>query len=118
MLEYLHNQGMLNCDIKPSNIGYGIFQNGKPIKDNKIILLDYGFSMKYIYEQYKKDEKGNSCQIGKFHYLVNNFPKIVGTYSFMSDDILAGRGPRRKSELEILLYVHISLEIDKNRYIE
>ena len=108
-IESLHNQGILHCDIKPSNIGYGLYENGKIIKDNEIILLDFGYSMKYIYEQYQNDEKGNPCEIGKFHYLPNKFTKNAGTFLFMSDDILDGKDPSRKSELENIMYVLIYL---------
>ena len=51
--------------------------------------------MNYIFYQYQNDEKRNNCYIGKFHYLTNNDSKIIGAYSFMSDDILEGKGVSR-----------------------
>ena len=109
LLESLHNKGILHCDLKPSNIGFGSFLNGKFINDNQIILLDYSYSTKYIFEKTQIDEKGNPVEIGKFHYLPNKFTKLSGTYSFMSDEILNGKCPSRKSELENFLYVLIYL---------
>ena len=109
ILQKLHETGILNCDLKPSNIGYGIFDNGKIIKEEQLFLLDFGYSIKYIYHQFEKDEKGNICEIGKYHYLENNNNKIIGTYSFMSQDILDGKLPSRKTELENWFFVLIYL---------
>ena len=57
ILEALHNKGILHNGIKPSNIEYGLFTKGKLINDNKIVLLDYWSSIKYIYGQYTEDEQ-------------------------------------------------------------
>lgn len=79
------------------------------IKEEQIFLLDFGYSIKYIYHQFEKDEKGNLYQIGKYHYFENNNNKIIGTYSFMSHYILDGKLPRRKSEIENWFFVLIYL---------
>ena len=52
MLEKFHDEGYIHCDLKPDNIMIGDY-----IKDpklmNKIYLIDFGISQKYV------DNQGN-----------------------------------------------------------
>lgn len=99
----------MHCDIKPSNIGYGEFKNGKFIFNNQIFLLDYSHSTRFIYKQIKNDNKGHVYEISRLHYLGKKTNKCKRTYNFMSLDILEGLAASRKSELENLIYVLIYL---------
>lgn len=109
IIRKLHSVGILHNDLKPSNIGYGLFEDKKIIKDNKIILLDYGYCNRYIYNRFMEDDKGNIVTIGKIHCSSKKTFHFLGTYSFMSEEILKGNPPSRKSELENLIYVLIYL---------
>lgn len=47
LLERLHKQGYIHCDIKPDNIMIGDFEKDRKLKD-KVYLIDFGISQKYV----------------------------------------------------------------------
>ncbi|AUI80715.1 serine/threonine protein kinase [White-tailed deer poxvirus] len=89
-LKYLHNNGYTHSDIKSSNIAIGLHDK------NKIYLLDYGLSYRYMingkHVEYKRDPK-------KMHN---------GTIEFTSVDMHRGACPSRRGDLEILGYCMIT----------
>jgi len=88
ILEYIHEQGYLYRDVKPENIMVGY--------DNKIYLIDYGVTAKFIHEGYHVSNG----------YSLN----FVGTPRYASVRTHQRRIQSRRDDLEslgyVLLYLH------------
>lgn len=41
-MELIHKHGLIHTDLKPENLTIGLY-------DNKLYLIDFGLSRKYIY---------------------------------------------------------------------
>lgn len=89
-LEKVHSAGLLHLDLKPDNLGVRS-------KHGKItcFLLDFGLSERYI----------NNGQHWKYS---ESYP-FHGNAVFASSNILIGRKPSRRDDLESLIYVLVYL---------
>ena len=88
-IKNIHNYGYLHRDIKPGNIC--LDENSIPI------LIDFGFSKKYIINKKHNEEK--------------NIQSIIGSYDFISKNIYKLIEPSRRDDIESLLYVYIYMLI-------
>jgi serine/threonine protein kinase len=94
LIKIIHNLGIIHRDIKPQNCMIGK-------KKEKIHLVDFGFSKKYINSNSK-------------HIEFKNNKEKIGTPDFMSDNILNGIEPSRRDDLISLFYVLIFLYLENN----
>tara|TARA_Y100000389_G_scaffold64346_1_gene60401 strand:- start:1109 stop:1891 length:783 start_codon:yes stop_codon:yes gene_type:complete len=91
-LEDIHNHGYIHRDIKPSNICLD--------KMNEPYLIDFGFSKKYITNNKHIEEK--------------KIKSIIGSYSFISNNVNKLIEPTRRDDIESLIYIYIYMLIDKD----
>ena len=108
-LRSLHNLGYLHNDIKPQNICWGIVKNGKISRINEIFLIDYDLCTKYRFFKSKKENEFYKKYKRTIHYDNIQASKIHGNLKFMAKDVLNGKRPCRKTELESFLYLIIYL---------
>ncbi len=86
ILETIHNSGYIHRDIKPGNIC---------LKNNEPFLIDFGISKQYI--------------INKKHILEKSIKGIIGSYNFVSINILNMIEPSRRDDITSLIYIFIFL---------
>ena len=91
-LENIHNHGYIHRDVKPSNICLD--------KMNEPYLIDFGFSKKYITNNKHIEEK--------------KINSIIGSYSFISNNVNNLIEPSRRDDIESLIYIYIYMLIDKD----
>ena len=91
-IKNIHNFGYLHRDIKPSNIC--LDTNYEPI------IIDFGFSKKYITHNNHIKEK--------------NISSIIGSYNFVSKNVYNLIEPSRRDDIESLIYVYIFMLISKD----
>lgn len=89
ILEYIHSNGMIHKDIKPENILIG-HKNNK----NKIYLIDFGLSNKYLIDKIT-------------HIPWKDNKQFSGTYRYSSIRNHNGSEQSRRDDLESLGYVII-----------
>lgn len=108
-LEIIHKSGLLNNDLKLSNLAWGIIKNGKVINNKEIFILDFGLTtrFKFFNEWKKNNNKVNKDDI--IHYDMHDKTSLIGNIKFMSIDVLLGKNPCPKTELESFLYLIIYL---------
>ena len=83
----LHNMSLIHRDIKPSNFLFGI-ENPE-----KIHLIDFGLCKRYIYNDQ--------------HIPIKKISSIIGSYNFVSLNVLNGIEPSRRDDIESCIYVMI-----------
>lgn len=91
-IESIHSYECLHRDIKPSNICLDSL--GEPV------IIDFGFSKKYI--------------VNKEHIKAKKIQSIIGSYSFVSKNVYNLIEPSRRDDIESLIYVYIFMIISKN----
>jgi len=93
-IKVLHEFQLLHRDIKPSNFLFGLEKDS-----NKLYLVDFGFSKRYIYN-------GNHIQEKKI-------TKILGSPNFVSLNIHNHIEPSRRDDLESCIYIMLSMLFGK-----
>lgn len=96
VLEYIHSKGYIYRDLKPENIMIGF--------DNKIYLIDFGASMRYL--------------IGNKHIDDTRESIFVGTITYTSIRAHKGFIQSRRDDLESLIYVLLLLLLKKLPWME
>ena len=85
ILENVHNNFVLHCDIKPSNF---------MMKHGELYLIDFGLSKIYINEENQHYPQKKDCD-------------LVGTPKYMSLFIHGGSSPSRRDDLISSWYVYM-----------
>ena len=93
LLERLHSIGYIHCDIKPDNIMIGDHQQN-PNEINKLYLVDFSFSQKYI------DENGN-------HFPLKTGLPFKGNVIFSSKNVFKQVSLSRRDDIISLMYLLI-----------
>jgi serine/threonine protein kinase len=90
LLRKLHNKDLLHRDIKPCN-----FLFGKDANDNKLYLVDFGFTKRYNYNGTHIEEK--------------RIKNIIGSVNFVSLNVHNLIEPSRRDDLESCIYVILTI---------
>lgn len=93
-IKVLHENQLLHRDIKPSNFLFGLEKD-----INKLYLVDFGFSKRYIYNGTHIQEK--------------KLTKIVGSLNFVSLNIHNYIEPSRRDDLESCIYIMLTMLLGK-----
>ena len=93
-IKVLHENQLLHRDIKPSNFLFGLEKD-----TNKLYLVDFGFSKRYIYNGTHIQEK--------------KLTKIVGSLNFVSLNIHNYIEPSRRDDLESCIYIMLTMLLVK-----
>jgi serine/threonine protein kinase len=93
-VKVLHESQLLHRDIKPSNFLFGLEKD-----TNKLYLVDFGFSKRYIYNGIHIEEK--------------KITKIVGSPNFVSLNIHNHIEPSRRDDLESCIYIMLTMLFGK-----
>lgn len=93
-IKVLHENQLLHRDIKPSNFLFGLEKD-----TNKLYLVDFGFSKRYIYNGTHIQEK--------------KLTKIVGSLNFVSLNIHNYIEPSRRDDLESCIYIMLTMLLGK-----
>ena len=93
-IKVLHENQLLHRDIKPSNFLFGLEKDS-----NKLYLVDFGFSKRYIYNGSHIQEK--------------KLTKIVGSLNFVSLNIHNYIEPSRRDDLESCIYIMLTMLLGK-----
>lgn len=93
IIEKMHNFNVIHRDLKPDNIC---------IKNGKIYLIDFEYSCKYTYKN--------------IHIPNTNIASIIGSYDYVSENILNLNNPSRRDDIESVLYILIFLLLNKNNF--
>ncbi len=91
-LKHIHNLGYVHRDLKPLNIC---------LKKSVPYLIDFGFSKKIIEKQKHISEK--------------NIKSIIGSYSFISNNVKNNIEPSRRDDMESMMYILLFMFVDKNK---
>lgn len=94
ILNHIHNIGFVHRDLKPLNIC---------LKKNMPYLIDFGFSKKII--------------INKKHIAEKNIKSIIGSYSFISNNVNNNIEPSRRDDIESMLYILLFMFVYKEKEI-
>ncbi len=86
ILKNIHNNGYIHRDIKPANIC---------LKNNQPYLIDFGLSKQYI--------------VNKKHIAEKSIRNVIGSYNFVSINILNCIEPSRRDDICSIIYVIIFL---------
>ncbi|EAY15759.1 CK1 family protein kinase [Trichomonas vaginalis G3] len=90
-VEFVHKHNFIHRDIKPDNFAMGVSENS-----NKIYIIDFGLSKKYIDQN---NRHIRNCT-GK---------SLTGTARYASINALEGKEQSRRDDMESLLYVWVYL---------
>tara|TARA_B100000497_G_C7620772_1_gene372933 strand:+ start:89 stop:874 length:786 start_codon:yes stop_codon:yes gene_type:complete len=93
IIEKIHNLNVLHRDLKPDNVC---------IKNGNIYLIDFGYSSKYTYK--------------KTHINNKKILSVIGSYDYISENVLNLNNPSRRDDIESVLYILIFLLLNKNNY--
>ena len=93
-IKVLHENQLLHRDVKPSNFLFGLEKD-----TNKLYLVDFGFSKRYIYNGTHIQEK--------------KLTKIVGSLNFVSLNIHNYIEPSRRDDLESCIYIMLTMLLGK-----
>ena len=93
-IKVLHENQLLHRDVKPSNFLFGLEKD-----INKLYLVDFGFSKRYIYNGTHIQEK--------------KLTKIVGSLNFVSLNIHNYIEPSRRDDLESCIYIMLTMLLGK-----
>ena len=95
IIEKIHNLNVLHRDIKPDNVC---------IKNGNIYLIDFGYSCKYTYK--------------KIHIENKKITSVIGSYDYISENVLNLNNPSRRDDIDSVLYILIFLLLNKKNYIQ
>ena len=93
-IKVLHETQLLHRDVKPSNFLFGFEKD-----INKLYLVDFGFSKRYIYNENHIQER--------------ELTKIVGSPNFVSLNIHNHIEPSRRDDLESCIYIMLTMLFGK-----
>ena len=93
-IKVLHETQLLHRDVKPSNFLFGFEKD-----INKLYLVDFGFSKRYIYNENHIQER--------------ELTKIVGSPNFVSLNIHNHIEPSRRDDLESCIYIMLTMLLGK-----
>lgn len=106
-LKSLHQLNILHNDLKPSNFCWGLFRNNK-IELNKIIfMIDFGLASELEYSQEKKITKNKYKKIKRNKESSPVVKQRRGNLNFMSFEVLCGKLPSKKTEMQSFSYLLI-----------
>ena len=88
----IHNLGYVHRDLKPLNI---CLKNGIPY------IIDFGFTKQII--------------INKKHNVEKNIKSIIGSYSFISNNVKNNIEPSRRDDIESIMYILLFMFVFKNK---
>lgn len=94
-ITHIHTSGIIHRDLKPSNIC--LDSNFKPI------IIDFGLSKKII---------NNNIHIAK-----KNIKNIIGSYNFISINVLNLIEPSRRDDLESIVLIYLYLILNRSQYL-
>ena len=95
-LKNIHDLGIIHRDLKPTNIC--LDKNFVPF------LIDFGLSKSII----TKNK----------HIDIKNIKSVIGSYSFVSINVINLLEPSRRDDIESMLYIYIYMILAENKYIE
>ena len=108
-LKSLHMFNILHNDIKPSNFCWGLFRNNKIEFKNTIFMIDFGLVSELQYSNEKKLEKNNKVKIKGNDECFQLTKNRRGNLCFMSFEVLKGKLPSKKTEMQSFAYFLIFL---------
>ena len=91
-IKKIHEVGYVHRDLKPLNIC---------LKKTEPYFIDFGFSKKIIENNKHISEK--------------KINSIIGSYSFISNNVKNNIEPTRRDDIESLLYILLFMFVDKNK---
>lgn len=94
-LMHIHQLGIVHRDLKPSNICLD--------KNNNPIIIDFGLSKKIINKN--------------IHVIEKNIFNIIGSYNFVSINVLNLKEPTRRDDLESLILIYLYLILNEEQYL-
>mgnify|MGYP001246578486 CR=1 FL=1 len=91
-IKYIMDNNIVHRDLKPLNIC---------LKKTEPYFIDFGFSKKIIENNKHISEK--------------KINSIIGSYSFISNNVKNNIEPTRRDDIESLLYILLFMFVDKNK---
>lgn len=104
LLEKLHDEGFIHCDLKPDNIMIGNYIKD-PKSMNQLHLIDFGISQRYVDED------------GKHHPMLQKVP-FKGNVIFSSKNAFAQITLSRRDDIISLIYMLIFCINSKQAWID
>lgn len=108
-LKSLHMFNILHNDLKPSNFCWGLFRNNKIELKNTIFMIDFGLASELQYSNVKNLTKHNQVKIKKNDECFQLTKNRRGNLCFMSFEVLKGKLPSKKTEMQSFAYFLIFL---------
>ena len=104
-LKSLHQFNILHNDLKPSNFCWGLFRNNKIELNKTIFMIDFGLASELEYSQENKITKNNYKKIKRNKESSPVIKKRRGNLTFMSFEVLTGKLPSKKTEMQSFSYL-------------